>query len=113
MTIPSSINMPSELKKNDDSSRSLPATNRKPVTDTGAEATEIKDNYSAAVNEPLSESMAASLLFAANVARKRGWNIVRSSDEEEIIQGDLQELRKMQSSRQYEAWKKQDSTTKH
>ena len=112
MNTPSSLDTPLELKQNNDSAKSLPGTNRKQVIDTGAEATEMKDD-SAAMNAPLSESMAASLVFAASVARKRGWNMARLSDEEEIIQGDLQDLRKMQSSQQYEAWKKQDSTTKH
>jgi hypothetical protein len=64
-------------------------------------------------NAPSSEAMAASLLLAASVARKRGWNIVRSSEEEAVIYGDLQDLRKMQSSRKFEVWEKQDMTTKH
>jgi hypothetical protein len=64
-------------------------------------------------NAPSSEAMAASLLLAASVARKRGWNIVRSSKEEAVIYGDLQDLRKMQSSRTFEVWEKQDMTTKH
>jgi hypothetical protein len=113
ITTPPSLNVPSELKQYDGSLRELPTTTRRPVTEAGAEATEMQGNYSAAMNAPLSESMAASLLFAASVARKRGWNIVSFSDEEEIIQGNLHDLRKMQSSRQYEAWQKQDRTTKH
>jgi len=60
------------------------------------------------VNESLSDSMIASLLFTATVARKRGWNIGGSAKDEESIYGDLQELRGIQQSKQYDVWKKRD-----
>jgi len=54
------------------------------------------------------ESFVAGLLFVANVAGQRGWKLSRLSDEEKVIQGDLEKLRKMQSSRKYSIWQKQD-----
>ncbi|SEQ89517.1 hypothetical protein SAMN03080615_03144, partial [Amphritea atlantica] len=65
-------------------------------------------DYSITSNASLSDSLAVGLLLAANVAGQRGWKLGRLSDEEGVIQGDLQDLRKKQSSRKYSIWQKQD-----
>ena len=63
-----------------------------------------------ALNSPISNSLAVGLLFVANVAGQRGWKLSRVGDEDKVIQGDLDELRKMQSSRKYSSWQKRDFT---
>ena len=58
----------------------------------------------------MSSSLAAGLLFVSNVAGQRGWKLCRVGDEDKVIQGDLEKLRKMQSSRKYSIWQRQDLT---
>jgi hypothetical protein len=70
---------------------------------------EDKSEDSISLNSFLPESLAAGLLLAANVAGTRGWKLGRLSDEDKVIQGNLDELRKMQSSRKYSIWQKQNT----
>ena len=56
--------------------------------------------------DSLAAPMAASMLLAARVSRKRGWHIGWVGDAGERIQGDLGELRKLQSERQFKIWRK-------
>ncbi|MBU2963966.1 calcium-binding protein, partial [Amphritea atlantica] len=74
------------------------------------EATELDREYAAPASEPLSDSLAIGLLLAANVAGQRGWRLGRLSNEDNVIQGDLQDLRRAQSSRKYSIWQKKDLT---
>jgi len=125
LTTPSEFKVPSEgkqidgtqepdkAKQLDDVLEDLTVINKYLKTGVAFEGREITASYQTSMNAPDSDSMAASLLVAANVASKRGWNILRSNDEEAIIQGNLQELRKMQSSQKFKIWQRQDSISKH
>jgi hypothetical protein len=56
--------------------------------------------------DPLAAPMAASMLLAARVSRKRGWSVGWLGDGQQQVQGDLGELRKVQSERQFKVWRK-------
>ena len=56
--------------------------------------------------DPLIAPMAASMLLAARVSRKRGWSVGWLGDGQLQVQGDLGELRKVQSERQFKVWRK-------
>jgi hypothetical protein len=70
------------------------------------DAADVESEYTLPSDASLSDSLAVGLLLAANVAGQRGWRLGRLSDEESVIQGDLQDLRKTQTSRKYSIWQK-------
>jgi hypothetical protein len=79
----------------------------------GSTEKDNKSSISIEASASLSGTAAAGLLLAANVAGQRGWQVSRLNGEDKVIQGDLQELRKTQSSRKYTLWQKTDCTDKH
>ena len=58
------------------------------------------------VRESLQAPVAAGLLLAARVSRKRGWHVGWFGDGQQQVQGDLDDLRKQQSERQFKVWRK-------
>jgi hypothetical protein len=76
--------------------------------DVTSSADKVADNTQA-TETTLPASLAAGLLVAGSVARRRGWDVAGLSRTEKRIQGDLQDLRKTQQGRQYQAWVKPQS----
>ena len=58
------------------------------------------------LQDPLTAPAAASLLLAARVSRKRGWQVGWVGDAQDRIHGDIAELRKTQAERQFKVWRK-------
>ncbi|MGV7234872.1 MAG: calcium-binding protein, partial [Nitrosomonadaceae bacterium] len=100
----SAFNMPLELNK------SQAASDDSLINATQGDITQAQNQYSTSMNASISDTLALGLLGVVNVAGQRGWKLGRLSDEEKVIQGDLEDLRKVQSSRKYSIWQKQDST---
>jgi len=94
----SAFNKPSEFNG------SQTATDRKLIATLG-NITEAENAYLASVD---ADSLATGLLCAINAAGQRGWKLGRLTNNAKNIQGDLQNLRKLQSSRKYSIWQKQD-----
>ncbi len=79
--------------------------NLQPVAPAAENSVDSSDE-SHTLQDSLAASVAASMLLAARVSRKRGWHIGWVGDAGERIQGDLGELRKLQSERQFKIWRK-------
>ena len=68
---------------------------------------ESKDNdasIESSGNTDLSAEMLASLLIAAKASRKRGWQLAGSEQNQGTIDGNLSDLREVQSERQFKPW---------
>jgi Ca2+-binding RTX toxin-like protein len=78
-------------------------------TDFTSRTDPIEDNASDSETS-MPASLAAGLLVAGSVARRRGWDVTGLSRSEKRIQGDLQDLRKTQQSRQFSVWMKPRSS---